>query len=83
MGQQLQDGINLQYSSFYFFKGKAGVGWEMKVSKFGQVLPFPNGLELLKVRVYSRTFVRILTILFSWKTSEVCYHGQVVSCFTA
>ena len=43
MGQQLQDGKNLQYSSFHFLKGKAGVGWEMKVSKFGQVLPFPNG----------------------------------------
>ena len=42
MGQQLQDGINLQYSSFYFFNGKACVGWEMKVSKFGQVFPFPN-----------------------------------------
>ena len=35
---------NLQYSSHYVLKGKAGVGWEMKVSKFGQVLPFQNGL---------------------------------------
>ena len=42
MGQQLQEGKNLQYSSFNFFKGEAGVGLEMKVSKFGQVLPFPN-----------------------------------------
>ena len=46
MGQQLQDGINLPYSSFYFFKVKAGVGWEMKVSKFGQVFPFPNGWDI-------------------------------------
>ena len=46
MGQQLQDGKNLQYSSFYFFKGKDGVGWERKVSKFGQVLPFPNGWDI-------------------------------------
>ena len=30
----------------YFFKGEAGVGWEMKVSKFGQVLPFPNGWDI-------------------------------------
>ena len=30
----------------HFCKGKAGVGWEMKVSKFGQVLPFPNGWDI-------------------------------------
>ena len=46
MGQYLQDGEKLQYSSIYFLKGKAGVGWEMKVSKFGQVLPFPNGWDI-------------------------------------
>ena len=43
MGQYLQDGEKLQYSSIYFLKGKVGVGWEMMESKFGQVLPFPNG----------------------------------------
>ena len=31
MGQQLQDGKNLQYSSFYLFKRQAGVGWEIKI----------------------------------------------------
>ena len=46
MGQQIPDGKNLQYSSFYFFKGEAGVGWKMKVSKFGQVLPFPHGWDI-------------------------------------
>ena len=40
MGQQIQDGKNLEYSSFYFFKGEAGVGWEMKVLKFGQKTKF-------------------------------------------
>ena len=43
MGQKIQDGKNIQYSSLFFLKGKTGVGWEMKVSKFCQVLPFPNG----------------------------------------
>ena len=43
MGQYLQDGGKLQYLSIYFLKGEAGAGWELKVSKFGQVLPFPNG----------------------------------------
>ena len=33
---------NLQYSSFYFLKGKDGLRWEMKVSEFGQLFPFPN-----------------------------------------
>ena len=44
MGQQLQDGENLQYSY------KAVLGWEMKLSIFDQVLPFPTrlGFELLK-----------------------------------
>ena len=46
MGQQIQDEENHQHSSFYFFKDKAGVGWEMKVSKFGQVFPFPNGWDV-------------------------------------
>ena len=44
MGQYLQDGGKFQYSSIFCLKGKAGVGWEMKVSKVGQVLPFQNGL---------------------------------------
>ena len=43
MGQNHQDGENLQYSSIFFLKGKAGAGWEKKVSKFGQVSSFPNG----------------------------------------
>ena len=46
MGQKLQDGENLQYLSIYFWKYKAGVGWKMKVSKFGQVFPFPNGWDI-------------------------------------
>ena len=43
MGQKHQDGENLQYSSIFFLKGKAGVGFELKLSKFGQVARFPNG----------------------------------------
>ena len=61
MGQQIQDGKNLQYSSFYFFNGEAGVGWEMKVSKFGQVSPFLNGWEILIIeeKISKKYFHRI------------------------
>ena len=44
---------------FYFFKRKAGRGWKIKVSKFDQVLPFPNGCviwiieEFFKKKVFS------------------------------
>ena len=60
MGQQLQDGKNLQYSSFYFFKGEAGVGCEMKVSKFGQVSPFLNGWEtsIIEEKISNKYFHR-------------------------
>ena len=62
MGQQIQDGKNLQYLSFYFFKGEAGVGWEMKVSKFGQVSPFLNGWEIsiIEEKISKKYFHRFL-----------------------
>ena len=47
MGQKHQDGENLQYSSYFFWKGKAGAGCEMKVSNCGRELPFPNGWGIL------------------------------------
>ena len=46
MGQKLQDGQNLEYSSFFLLKGNAGAGVKMKVSKFGQLLFFPLKISL-------------------------------------
>ena len=42
MGQQDQEGKNIH--SMFFWKGKAGSGWEMKISQFCQWVPSENGL---------------------------------------
>ena len=43
MGQKDQEGKNIHYMSFLFLKDKAGVGWEIKISKFRQLVPFTIG----------------------------------------
>ena len=51
---------NLQYSSHYVLKGKAGVGWEMKVSEFGQAFPFPkgHGIWIIEDKISKKVFHR-------------------------
>ena len=40
MGQKDQEGKHIRYMLLFFLKDKAGVGWEMKISKFCQLVPF-------------------------------------------
>ena len=62
MGQKDQEGKNINYMSLLFLKDKAGVGWEMKVSKFGQVLPFPNGwdISIIEEKISKKNFHRFV-----------------------
>ena len=45
MGQQLQDGKNLQYSSFYFLKGEAAVGRGNEGIKVLSIVTFPKWMR--------------------------------------
>ena len=49
---------NLQYLSFYFLKDKSGVGWEMKVSKFGKcyLTKIDAEFELLEKKLQQNIF---------------------------
>ena len=80
MGQNLQDGENLRYSSYFFWKGKAGAGCEMKVSNFGQVLPFPNrwgNLNYWRKKIWKTYFDGFFWWIFweifslYWKTRQL------------
>ena len=71
MGQKHQDGENLQYSSIFFPKDKAGAGWEKKVSKFGQVLSFQNGhlIWIIEEKILKNIFVDFFDGFF-----KICFH---------
>ena len=61
---------------FSLSKGKASAGWEMKVSKFGQVLCFPNWTgdlnywrHFFKISIFIDFFVKICSL--DWKTRQL------------